>query len=67
MTLTAAAIYCVLLVGGFLRSLQFTAYNTLAYGDVSRERMSAAVAEFQRLETAIREQGAKIDRLAAQR
>ena len=41
-TWPAAAIYGVLLVGGFLRSLQFTAYNTLAYGDVSRERMSAA-------------------------
>jgi EmrB/QacA subfamily drug resistance transporter len=38
----AAAIYLVLLVGGFLRSLQFTAYNTLAYGDVPRDRMSAA-------------------------
>jgi hypothetical protein len=32
----------VLLVGGFLRSLQFTAYNTLAYGDVPRAQMSAA-------------------------
>ena len=41
-TWPAAAIYGVLLVGGFLRSLQFTAYNTLAYGDVSRARMSAA-------------------------
>jgi EmrB/QacA subfamily drug resistance transporter len=38
----AAAIYLVLLVGGFLRSLQFTAYNTLAYGDVPRAQMSAA-------------------------
>ena len=38
----AAAIYGVLLIGGFLRSLQFTAYNTLAYGDVPRSRMSAA-------------------------
>jgi EmrB/QacA subfamily drug resistance transporter len=38
----AAAIYFVLLVGGFLRSLQFTAYNTLAYGDVPRSQMSAA-------------------------
>ena len=37
-----AAIYLVLLVGGFLRSLQFTAYNTLAYGDVPRAQMSAA-------------------------
>ncbi len=41
-TWPAAAIYGVLLVGGFLRSLQFTAYNTLAYGDVPRPRMSAA-------------------------
>jgi Na+/melibiose symporter-like transporter len=41
-TWPAAAIYAVLLVGGFLRSLQFTAYNTLAYGDVPRERMSSA-------------------------
>ncbi len=37
-TWPAAAIYLVLLVGGFLRSLQFTAYNTLAYGDVPRGR-----------------------------
>jgi hypothetical protein len=37
-----AAIYFVLLIGGFLRSLQFTAYNTLAYGDVPRPQMSAA-------------------------
>jgi hypothetical protein len=41
-TWPAAAIYAILLVGGFLRSLQFTAYNTLAYGDVPRARMSAA-------------------------
>jgi EmrB/QacA subfamily drug resistance transporter len=41
-TWPAAALYGVLLIGGFLRSLQFTAYNTLAYGDVSRQRMSAA-------------------------
>ena len=32
----------VLLIGGFFRSLQFTAYNTLAYGDVPRSRMSSA-------------------------
>ena len=31
-----------LLIGGFFRSLQFTAYNTLAYGDVPRSRMSSA-------------------------
>ncbi len=38
----AAAIYAALLIGGFFRSLQFTAYNTLAYGDVPRRKMSAA-------------------------
>ncbi len=32
----------VLLVGGFFRSLQFTAFNTIAYGDVPRPKMSAA-------------------------
>jgi EmrB/QacA subfamily drug resistance transporter len=41
-TWPAAMIYAVLLVGGFFRSLQFTAYNTLAYGDVPRQRMSSA-------------------------
>ena len=41
-TWPAAAIYAVLLVGGFMRSLQFTAYNALAYGDVPRARMSSA-------------------------
>jgi EmrB/QacA subfamily drug resistance transporter len=35
-------IYAVLLVGGFFQSLQFTALNTIAYADVSQERMSAA-------------------------
>ncbi len=35
-------IYAVLLVGGFFRSLQFTAYNSVAYADIPRERMSAA-------------------------
>jgi EmrB/QacA subfamily drug resistance transporter len=37
-----AAIYAVLLTGGFFRSLQFTAFNTLAYAEVSRAQMSAA-------------------------
>ncbi len=32
----------ILMLGGFFRSLQFTAYNTLAYGDVPRARMSSA-------------------------
>lgn len=35
-------IYAALIVGGFLRSLQFTAYNTIAYADIPRPRMSAA-------------------------
>ena len=41
-TWPAAAIYGALLIGGLFRSLQFTAYNTLAYGDVPRSRMSSA-------------------------
>ncbi|GAC1337404.1 MAG: MFS transporter [Acetobacteraceae bacterium] len=36
------ALYAALVVGGFLRSLQFTAYNTIAYADIPRPRMSAA-------------------------
>jgi EmrB/QacA subfamily drug resistance transporter len=32
----------VLLLGGLFRSLQFTAFNSIAYGDVPRARMSAA-------------------------
>ena len=35
-------IYAVLLAGGFFRSLQFTTYNALAYGEIPRQRMSAA-------------------------
>jgi MFS family permease len=35
-------IYAVLLVGGFFQSLQFIAYNTIAYADVPRAKMSAA-------------------------
>jgi EmrB/QacA subfamily drug resistance transporter len=41
-TWPAAAIYAALLIGGFFRSLQFTAYNSVANADVPRERMSAA-------------------------
>ena len=37
-----AAVYAVLIFAGFLRSLQFTAYNTIAYADIPRARMSAA-------------------------
>ncbi len=35
------AIYALLLVGGFFQSLQFTAYNTVAYADLAPSRMSA--------------------------
>jgi len=45
-----AAIYAVLLTGGFARSLQFTAYNTLAYAEVPRERMSAATSLYSTLQ-----------------
>ncbi len=36
------AIYLVLILNGFFQSLQFMAYNTIAYADVPRPRMSAA-------------------------
>lgn len=35
-------IYAVLITNGFFQSLQFMAYNTIAYADVLREEMSAA-------------------------
>jgi EmrB/QacA subfamily drug resistance transporter len=38
----AVAIFAVLLVGGFFRSLQFTAFNTIAYADIATSRISAA-------------------------
>ncbi len=37
-----ALIYTILITGGFFRSLQFTAYNALAYADIPRAQMSAA-------------------------
>lgn len=37
-------IVAVLLIGGFFRSLQFTASNTLAYADIDQRRMSRATA-----------------------
>ncbi len=37
-----ALIYASLIITGFLRSLQFTAYNSIAYAEVPLERMSAA-------------------------
>ncbi|NII06971.1 MFS transporter [Luteibacter anthropi] len=36
------AIYTILLLGGFFQSLQFSAYNTVAYADVPSERFSSA-------------------------
>ncbi len=45
-----AAIYGLLVVGGFLRSLQFTAFNTVAYADIPRERMSAATSFYSTLQ-----------------
>jgi EmrB/QacA subfamily drug resistance transporter len=38
-----AVIYGVLLASGFFQSLQFTAYNTLAYADLPSVRMSNAI------------------------
>jgi hypothetical protein len=37
-----ALMIAVLLIGGFFRSLQFTATNTIAYADVEARRMSRA-------------------------
>jgi EmrB/QacA subfamily drug resistance transporter len=37
-----AAIYLVLGVGGFFQSLQFTAYNTVAYAELPSQALSAA-------------------------
>ena len=45
-----ALIYLVLLAGGFFRSLQFTAYNALAYGEIPRARMSAATSLYSTLQ-----------------
>ncbi|MET4896197.1 MFS transporter [Sphingomonadaceae bacterium jetA1] len=46
------AIFAVLVVSGFLMSFNFTAYNTIAYDEVDKSRMSAATsfyATFQQL------------------
>jgi EmrB/QacA subfamily drug resistance transporter len=45
-----AAIYAVLLAGGFFRSLQFTAYNTIAYADIPPSRMSGATSLYATLQ-----------------
>jgi EmrB/QacA subfamily drug resistance transporter len=44
------AIYGVLLVGGVFRSLQFTAYNTIAYADILPARMSSATSFYSTLQ-----------------
>jgi EmrB/QacA subfamily drug resistance transporter len=36
------AVFAVMLVSGFLMSFQFTAYNTIAYDEIGKERMSVA-------------------------
>jgi EmrB/QacA subfamily drug resistance transporter len=45
-----AAFYAVLGLGGVLRSLQFTAYNSIAYADVPASRMSAATTLYSTLQ-----------------
>ena len=45
-----ALIYAVLLLGGFFRSLQFTAYGTIAYADIPAPGMSAATSFFSTLQ-----------------
>jgi EmrB/QacA subfamily drug resistance transporter len=37
------AVFAVLTVSGFLMSFQFTAYNTLAYDEIDKSRMSSAI------------------------
>jgi Na+/melibiose symporter-like transporter len=46
----AALIYLALLAGGFFRSLQFTAYNAVAFADIPRERMSRATSLYSTLQ-----------------
>jgi hypothetical protein len=43
-------LYGVLLFGGFFRSLQFTAYNTVAFADIPPARMSAATSLYSLLQ-----------------
>ncbi len=45
-----AALYAVLMLNGVLRSIQFTAYNAVAYADVPRARMSAATTLYSMLQ-----------------
>ncbi|MCF8477033.1 MAG: MFS transporter [Pseudolabrys sp.] len=43
-TTPAAAMFALLLIGGFFRSLQFTSINTIAYAEVEQSRVSRATA-----------------------
>jgi hypothetical protein len=43
-------LYAVLLVTGYLRSVQFTAYNSIAYAEVPAARMSAATTLYSALQ-----------------
>ena len=43
-------LYLVLLVTGYLRSIQFTAYNTIAYAEIPAARMSAATTLYSALQ-----------------
>ncbi len=44
------ALYAALLVFGYLRSIQFTAYNSIAYAEVPQSRMSAATTLYSALQ-----------------
>ena len=44
------SLYVVLLATGYLRSVQFTAYNTIAYAEVPPSRMSAATTLYSALQ-----------------
>ncbi len=45
-----AALFAVLMLNGVMRSIQFTAYNAVAYADVPRARMSAATTLYSMLQ-----------------
>jgi EmrB/QacA subfamily drug resistance transporter len=61
-----AAIYAVLGVGGMMRSLQFTAYNPVAYAEVSPSRMSAATTLYSAMQQASLTVGIPISALVLQ-
>jgi len=44
------AMFCMLVVAGFFTSFQFTAYNTIAYDEVPRGRMSSATSLYSTLQ-----------------